>query len=215
MLKTQKSSESWTFGIPTDGKRNLTFHPKIVQSIIREQIPSFEIIFCVEQGTTLPDFYHKPPCRVIHCETKKKAWITRKKNLIAQHAQYDNLCLLHDYIWLGAGWYKSYQNFTCDWDICLNPVLSFGHRFFDWVSYDHPDYGLSGLIPYDNTDCLDKMYVSGSYFCVRREFFLKYPLNENLVWLQEEDVEWSKRIRSFWNLKFNPTAPVHTLKKKP
>lgn len=213
--KIVENTDEWTFGIPTDGKHNLSFHSKIIRSIVNQEIPSFEIIFCVEKGVTLPELYHTPPCRVIHSETKRQAWITRKKNLIVNAAKFRNICLMHDYIYLDRQWYQFYKNFDPDWDVCMNPVIQKNKkRFFDWVSLDHPRFGFCGLMPYEITNCTKHMYVSGSYFCVKKRFMIKNPLNEGLVWGQGEDNEWSRRVRSFWKLKFNRHSPVYCLKNK-
>jgi hypothetical protein len=151
---------------------------------------------------------------VVYCGLEKKSWITRKKNLIAKEALYGNMCLLHDYIMLDSKWSKGYHNF-CNWDVCMNPVLYGKKRFYDWTSFDAPKFGRSKLIPYYRQDLTRYMYVSGGYFCVNKNFLLEHPFDENLCWGEEEDVEWSKRIRSFWNLKFNEASPVYCLKKKP
>jgi hypothetical protein len=205
---------NWTFGIPTDGENNLQFHNTIIDSIIAQDIKNYEIVFCIEKDRVLPLRYHTSPCRVVYCDTEKKAWITRKKNLIAGESLYENICLMHDYIMLGTKWYRGYKSF-CDWDVCMNPVLFGKKRFYDWASYDHPRYGRSGLIPYHRQDLKNNMYISGGYFCVKKDFLLQNPFNEGLCWGQEEDVEWSKRIRRIWNLKFNILSPVYCLKKKP
>jgi hypothetical protein len=58
------------------------------------------------------------------------------------------------------------------------------------------------------------MYVSGSYFCAKKEFMLKNPLDEKLGWNQCEDIEWSFRIRNFWNYRCNDKSVVKFLKYK-
>jgi hypothetical protein len=50
---------------------------------------------------------------LINVQTPKKAHITLKKNLAAQIAKYDNLCLTHDYIKLSPNWCASFS-FTPD-----------------------------------------------------------------------------------------------------
>ena len=58
------------------------------------------------------------------------------------------------------------------------------------------------------------MYISGAYFCAKKQFMLKYPLDETLIWGQGEDVEWSFRSREIWNYKCNPNSIVKLLKYK-
>ncbi len=43
-------------------------------------------------------------------ETQKKAWITRKKNILAQEAKGHWLTLMHDYYTLEPGWYNAVWN---------------------------------------------------------------------------------------------------------
>jgi len=59
------------------------------------------------------------------------------------------------------------------------------------------------------------MYISGTYFCVKKKFFLKFPLNERLFWGEGEDVEWSLRIRKVTKFKMNSKSVVKYLKLKP
>lgn len=208
----------WTFGIPTDGLTNPHFHRRIVNSIVLQRIPNYEIIFCVEKGIALKQQWpnrrwaKQYPMRVIHSSTQKEAWITHKKNLIAQHAKYPNLCLLHDYFILGNDWHQGYLRFGEDWNVCSNVILTQkGKRLWDWTrqsAYGH------ALLDYTDYSQLDKMYVSGGFFCVKRDYFLANPLNEDLVWGQAEDVEWSNRIKTTWNLKFNPYSMAKAIKKK-
>jgi hypothetical protein len=58
------------------------------------------------------------------------------------------------------------------------------------------------------------MYVSGSVMIARKEFMLKNPLDENLAWGEAEDVEWSLRVRKFWNYKMFPEMSISSQKQK-
>jgi hypothetical protein len=52
------------------------------------------------------------------------------------------------------------------------------------------------------------MYQSGGYMIVKKDFMLKVPMNENMVWGTAEDVEWSLRMREKANWKCNGNAIV-------
>ena len=67
----------FTFGIITSVKTN-EFIPQIIKSIEKQKIPRYEIIVV---GTCSAD-----GCRVIPFD--ESTWITRKKNIIFQEAQY-------------------------------------------------------------------------------------------------------------------------------
>jgi hypothetical protein len=58
------------------------------------------------------------------------------------------------------------------------------------------------------------MYFSGSYWVAKKEVMEEFPLNEDLLWGQSEDVEWSKRIREKYNFSINENSKVKLLKYK-
>ena len=58
------------------------------------------------------------------------------------------------------------------------------------------------------------MYVNGTVIIVKRQFLLANPLDERRFWGQEEDVEWSVRLRDNWRLIFVPDLFVKSLKLK-
>jgi len=201
----------FTFGIITNGQ-----HPNNIRlihnSIMRQNIDDeFEIV--VVGGTDLG----LPYTRTIEFdENIKPAWITRKKNLIAQEATYDNICLMHDYVFLYDGWYKNFKDFGTDWDVCMNSIINRdGQRFRDWITW--PEWSAEGdivFLDYEDHSRTDEMYISGTFFCVKKKFFLENPLNERLGWGQGEDVEWSGRLRKGWNYKCNEFSRVGFTKQK-
>jgi hypothetical protein len=58
------------------------------------------------------------------------------------------------------------------------------------------------------------MYISGAYFCVKKDFYLANPLNESLFWGESEDVEWSCRVRKLTDFKINTKSSVTYTKLK-
>lgn len=135
-----------------------------------------------------------------------------KKNYAANLAKFDKLCVLHDYVVLTKNWRAGFEAYGDDWQICMNKIQNKdGSRFSDWCSWDYPDIGV-GLLPYDKN--VDYMYISGTYFCVKNEFFRKNPLDESLFWGDGEDVEWSLRVRKLtkFNMNVNSTVTFSKLK---
>lgn len=195
---------NWTFGIVTSQDTN-EFVSEMIDQIEAQQIPNYEIIivgnyFHLRKNTTVLTFD----------EYIKNGWISRKKNIICQTARFNNICLLHDYISLGNNWYTGFQQFGEDWDVCMTPVVNLdGSRFRDWVTWEP-----IRQVPYDDHRYIRQMYVSGSYYCIKKEFALQHPINEALGWGESEDVEWSLRVRSFWNYRCNKDSPVRLLKFK-
>ena len=149
----------------------------------------------------------------------KPGWISRKKNIGADSAKYENLVMMHDYIELSPGWYEGYLNFGENFDICMNKIYKCdGSRFTDWtlcVSFYEAfkgKYGLSPykiLLPYDMGSRYSKiMYVSGAYFVVKKYVMKAFPVDEKRLFGESEDVEWSCRVRRFFDFSLNQNSKV-------
>ena len=204
---------NFTFGIITGGANNgreslsnievSNRINNIIKSIKLQNIPKYEIIIVGGVNNYDDSIKH-----IEFDESQKQGWITKKKNIIAESAKYDNLVIMHDYIKLEEGWYKGFLEFGDDWDVCMNVVNNIeGGRWVDWLS-DHGNYHV--LIPYNTKD--DSMYVSGAYWVAKKSFMKQYPLNENLTWGQAEDVEWSRRWMNNKNYKMNINSSVRCCK---
>ena len=144
----------------------------------------------------------------------RTGWITRKKNALVMQAQFENICLLHDYVLLEKNWRAGFEEFGEDWEVAITPILNQdGSRSRDWLAHDYPEIGPC-LMPYDVLDLSRYMYISGTYFCVKRNFYLTHPLNEGLVWGESEDIEWSLRVRNLtrFALNLNSRVALHKLK---
>ncbi len=139
--------------------------------------------------------------------------ISYKKNFAAKQSRFNKLCILHDYVALEPGWRDGFNKFDDGWDACMNVVLNKnGSRYRDWCTWDYPEVG-PALLPYNKY--VKEMYFSGTYFCVKREFFLSNMLDESLFWGEGEDVEWSIRVRNKTNFQMNVNSKVKFLKLKP
>lgn len=180
-----------TFGIVTGGGQTGIIN-EIIDSIEEEHIPQYEIIIVgsfhsIRKNTIALDF----PEHVV------PMWITKKKNLIGQIAKYDTLVFLHDYIKLEKGWFSGFQRFDSEhpeWEVAMCKMLEInGNRSIDWMGLPNDTMYGNVLFPYSYSNPKG-MYVPGNFFMVKRQLFLKYPLDENRVWGMGEDIEWSKRI---------------------
>lgn len=202
----------WSFIICTDGINNIPFHEIIVQSILNQSIKNFEIIFVTENSYTPPLHLYKNIITIVAPSNKSKH-ITYKKNIGARCARYENLCILHDYLFLAPNWYESMSQFKELWNVCSFRILnSNGIRFSDWVVYNYPEYG-HVMATYDSP-VTPYHYVPGLAFCVKKSLILEYPLNEELTWGEAEDIEWSNRIKNTWLYKLNVNTYVQSLKLK-
>ena len=182
---------SITFGIITGGGQN-AFLNEIINSIESEEIPQYEVIIIgscsIERANTV--IYDFPP-------DKQVPWITKKKNIIAQLAAHETIVFLHDYIKLEKGWYAGFLRFlneNPEWDVAMCKMKRItGERAIDWMGLPNdPIYG-NILLPYDYSNPKG-LYVPGNFFMVKRDFLRKHPLDEQRLWGDGEDIEWSKRI---------------------
>jgi hypothetical protein len=207
--------KGWSFGIVAGN--DLRMLSSVIDSIRNEVMGAgdYEILI-VGDLNKISHFAAEDTVLIDFDESIRPGWITRKKNLIAQHCKFDKISMHHDYVSLMDGWYQNFLSFDDDWDVAMTRVENFdGSRFRDWMLWQD-NYGDKTIefLRYDDQSQTNKMYVSGSYFCVKKSFMLAHPFNENLAWGQGEDVVWSKSVRSFWNYKINFNSRVKTLKMK-
>lgn len=225
----------FTFGIITDGQ-NPTRVLEIVRSIESNHIPEYEVI--VVGG---PRYQHPNTTFIEFDESKKKSWITKKKNLITTNAKYDNIVYLHDYIKFDPEWYKGFVRFGDSFNVCVNPIVNAdGSRFRDLTFFpsfrDMRRFGLDidrdsdlfqqvpnmetheCLIPYSNfresKQLTQWMYISGAYWVAKKHVMTEFPLHESLCWGQGEDVLWSENIKRKYTIGFNPGSVVQLMKQK-
>jgi hypothetical protein len=210
----------FTFGIPTAGDVDLS---DLIQNIKDMNIPEYEILII---GGSRRNEIHifdgdKVTGRYIPFdETTIPRWITRKKNVLAQEAQYENLVLMHDYYRLLPDWYTGWVRFGNDFDVAINKVHDMnGNRFADWLinpelyqrtfGYKHHKWAL----PY-NISVPKLQYISGGYFLVKKDFLLKHPLDETKKWGECEDTEWCERIYNHTKMRMNTFSTVMVTKPK-
>jgi hypothetical protein len=208
-----------SFAIVTDGHSENQLN-STVRSIIDLELESFEIIIVG------PSEFSEPFIKCVAFDDNARAgWITRKKNLAVSHSRGDIVVILHDYMKLNRDWTRSRVKSFSDlpWDVAMCRITNpDGTRFRDWTLWTSNSVGirwwfnrtLAGLVPYSEKNLTRFMYVSGSVMIVRRAFMLENPLDENLAWGEGEDVEWSLRVRKFWNYKMFPEMSITSQKQK-
>ena len=206
----------FTFGIITSGT-NDHYLNQIVQSIYSQNIPKYEIIIV---GKTSISGNH---IRIIDFdESIKSGWITKKKNIIIQEAKYENVVLMHDYIKLNDDWYSGFIKYGNDFEICITKIYTINNRRFRdytfWPAELPAPFCDSALLPYDykpNIHINKLLYISGSYFIIKKHIAIRYPLNENLCWGMGEDVELCQRLTDNGILiQCNSNSSVQILKEK-
>lgn len=198
----------WTFGIVT-GYQDKNRITEIINNILSLQIPEYEILII---GGNRDDYSHSSEfVRFIDFnESVKPLWITRKKNLLCQESKYENVVLMHDYHVFDSDWYENFKAFGTDWDICSCPqyLITGARNPMDWSLWDKPGHGRAWALNYDDWSQTQYMYISGGFFIVKKHVMLEEPLDESLGWNEEEDVEWSLRVRNKYVMKCNGKSIV-------
>ena len=220
----------FTFGIITDGKSD-NFIKLIIQSIINNNIPNYEIII-IGNTNIIPN--DKIMIFKFN-ENIKSGWITRKKNIISLNAKYDNIVMLHDYVIFNNDWYKGFLDYGNDFDWCITKIFNNnGIRYRDYtlfpykvdylnINYSPGDdidnyFNNNCLLPYDfinNIKTNKYMYITGAYYVIKKNIATKFLLDEELVHCKGEDVEYSKRLHeNNIIIKLNKFSSVTLLKYK-
>jgi hypothetical protein len=185
-----------------------------IKTIEDLRIPNYEILVIGGKRTRT---YDNSLVRFVEFnEEIRPGWTTKKKNDAAKLAQYQNLCIFHDYFAFDVRWYEGWLKFnaeTSEWNVACNPIflVNGSREWTDWITWDDPTYGKSCPILYHDHSRTQYQYVSGGYFCIKKKFFLENLFSEELGSHEAEDIEWSMRIRPKWKLVCNPYSIVrHT-----
>jgi hypothetical protein len=221
----------FTFGIVTGGDQDIFIH-RIIDSIEENNIPEYEIFIIGKFAGERKNTYVIP-----FDESVKKGWITKKKNLVARLANYENLVLMHDYVCLELGWYQGFLHHGDDFNYLITPIRNpDGSRaldytltpFFHAFQYPPSNNQIQGflhgyfmnntLLPYSckGSHGLGRyMYISGAYYVIKTKVALEHPLDERRIWGQAEDMEYAIRLhRAGYFIECNPRSPVRFFKQK-
>ena len=120
-------------------------------------------------------------------------------------------------------WYNGFIKFGNDFEYCITQIMTIDRkRFRDFTLYPfglEPLFQDNCLLPYsyNPSDNIRKLlYISGTYYIIKKHISLQYPLNEDLIHGGGEDVEISQRLATN-NIYIicNPYSLVSYLKCKP
>jgi hypothetical protein len=212
--------DRWSFCIPT-GPGDVTGLNMVVKRILELAIPEKEILLC---GRPDKNFQYWDKVRIVGEDIPgPPIWITRKKNVLAQAARFENLCILHDRVFLPLNFmqairafgdkfpFTAFQSLWFDDVLNLLPVRysDYGcaseEHIADVVAGDTGNYTsafVSSLFPdiekqnFKHGNPLRHhrgSYLTGSLYIVKRQVWLHTPQNEDLCWNEFEDIEQAKR----------------------
>lgn len=226
--------ENWTFWIITNWER-IEWIEKVIQSILKQEIPNFEIIICWKLiDKSIIEKYNLK--YVEFTEKDEIWWITRKKNLVVQNAKYENLMIMHDKIILDDDWYNWMQKYWNNFESlsCITKNIE-GKRYSDWKVVLWKDlYFIKNKIyskirknvdkwVYKESLWFDQYYLNyndwdvhssivGHFNILKKKVATQVCWDENLYWNCAEDVALSSdiNVNGFLN-KFNPYSGVTSL----
>jgi hypothetical protein len=191
----------WTFGILTAGPS--AHAGEMAAAILNLDLPNLEVIIC---GPRPAGLSNDPRISVFDLDQPEpRGWITRKKNLIADRARYDNLCLLHDRYVITPDWADAIDAYGPCYSFLTFPQVYYAgvdKRF----PQRYPDYqllaqerGVSGALAsrvYDADrvghpgydDFSETAFCCGGLYLARRSLWNLVRQDETLFHCEWEDI---------------------------
>lgn len=202
------SINKWTFGIVTNGKR-LDWMDEIIKSIRDQKIPSYEIVIC----GTYPKKVEKDIKYIPFNQRDDLGWITKKKNIIAQEAKYENLCIVHDRLVFEKNWFKGMKKWGNTFDHLACGQKFQGVRINDWEIHENLpglEFSFVSLLDYRDWDILGCQ--GGQLHILKKSLAVDVKWNETYYWGRAEDLKISNDLRDKGSiLRFNPNSGFKVL----
>lgn len=115
--------DRWSFGIPV-GPEDATLLNVTVKRILELDIPEKEIILCGRPG---PGFKYLDHVRIVGEDIPAPpVRICAKKNRLAEEARFENLCIIHDRVFLPKDFHAAVRKFGDHY-----PLVAFQSIYFD------------------------------------------------------------------------------------
>ncbi len=193
----------WTFGILTSGPSPQA--AAMANAILNLNLPAVEVIFCGPRPAGLP---HDPRVTAIDLDRPEpRGWITRKKNLIADRARYDNLCLLHDRYVVTPEWAEALTGYGACYSFVTFPQVyyadtgnHFAQRYPDYqlldqhggidAAMDSGVYDADRVFHPDYDDFSETAFCCGGLYIARRSLWNLVRQDEALFHCEWEDVSF-------------------------
>lgn len=193
----------WTFGILTASSSSRA--GQMARDILALDLPEVEVIFCGPRPTDAPD---DPRVRTIDLDKPEpRGWITRKKNLLATAARFENLCLLHDRYVVTPAWADALREYGPCYSVTTFPEVyyadterRFPQRYPDYqvliqqrgldVARESHVYDTNFILHPDYDDFTETSYCCGGLYIMRRTLWQRIPQDEGLFHCEFEDVSF-------------------------
>jgi len=166
MISPLEKCTGWTFGILTSGPSSTAL--QMIKDIVSSAPGNFEIIICGPAPGEIPV---DERIRWIDLETPEpRGWITRKKNMIADAARYENLCILHDRFIFPGSFFESIERYGPVFSILTFPQVYHPDYKRECVQR-YPDYQLLSLDTGIRDTFVTKVYDGNRIFHPRYDDF--------------------------------------------
>ena len=191
-LSLNDSIDKWSFGIITNGAK-MSQVEALIDSIIIQKIPNFEIIVCGPHKTTKSNV--KIISDVKSMDTR--APINTKKNKLISNFNFENIVLLHDRFIFPENWFLKMKNYGNYFEVLQIPNLDKNlNRVNDWIYYkglpNTLKFMVNGSLPYDTLS--NHTVIPGGLYLGKKKFFKLFPLLNYLHWDEMEDIVFSKNL---------------------
>ncbi|MFJ2713331.1 hypothetical protein ACIOZM_20970 [Pseudomonas sp. NPDC087346] len=187
---------TFEFALITDGRRP----EKVIRFIDSVQLVrgidniAWSIAICgpASLRESLEQYNKKVRYIVAPDDHAAKGWITKKKNIIVETSNSENLLIAHDRYEIPRGFLDQMFEFGADFSVIVPAQIDLeGNRFPDWVTLGSAwSWSPSSMLQYG--DYNPNVYVNGGVIISKRATLLETPWNELLFWNQGEDVELSR-----------------------
>lgn len=181
-------SELWTFAILTNGKKDSIVEQYLYSIRKHDTEKKHEIIVC---GSNNHNFKKYNVCFVEEeFRDDQLAEISKKKNIIADMAQNDNICIVHDRYILDDNFFNGFQQYGYDFSFLT--IKQYFENRSEYPSYSALPNRLlwQNPIKVDNYDFLyENTFLNGGLLIFKTHILKEIPFNNTLHWNQQEDVE--------------------------
>lgn len=209
--------DDWTFGIPV-GPGDATALNAIVKRILELRCHHKEIILCGTPGT---NFKYRSEVKIVGEDIPAPpVQICRKKNTIVYHAKYNNVCILHDRVFLPSDFMEAMRKYGDYYPFLGMQSIYMGDRwnrkcarYSDYNLIDLPSSNLNAvngnIVTHHTTDVFESnvkffygnpcrfrtnSYLTGSMYIVKKSLWSFAKQEESLLWEDFEDIEQGLRL---------------------
>lgn len=200
-LSARIEDAGWTFGILTSGESPRA--ADMTRAILALDLPEVEVVFCGPRPSGVPV---DDRVRAIDLDAPEpRGWISRKKNLLADAARFENLCLLHDRFVVTPEWARALREYGSCFSILTFPQVYFAdldrrfpQRYADYQVL-HQQHGVNEALahrvfagervlyaPYD--DFYETAFCCGGLYLAKKSLWTTVRQDEALYHCEWEDI---------------------------